>query len=57
MRQVLTTHHLDEAEALGDRVVVISRGHVQEQGTPLELNRRRGACVRACVRYSSGLGA
>ncbi|RAV32921.1 ABC transporter ATP-binding protein [Corynebacterium heidelbergense] len=34
---VLTTHLLDEAEALSDRVVIIDRGTVVAQGSPAEL--------------------
>jgi ABC-2 type transport system ATP-binding protein len=36
---VLTTHFLDEAEQLADRVVVIDRGRLVAQGTPAELTR------------------
>jgi ABC-2 type transport system ATP-binding protein len=36
---VLTTHFLDEAEQLADRVVVIDAGRVVAQGTPAELTR------------------
>jgi ABC-2 type transport system ATP-binding protein len=39
---VLTTHYLDEAQALADRVVVFSRGEVVETGTPAELAARSG---------------
>jgi len=31
---VLTTHYMDEAEALSDRLVIISRGKLVAQGTP-----------------------
>jgi ABC-2 type transport system ATP-binding protein len=36
---VLTTHFLDEAEQLADRVVVIDAGRLVAQGTPAELTR------------------
>jgi ABC-2 type transport system ATP-binding protein len=36
---VLTTHFLDEAEQLADRVVVIDGGRLVAQGTPAELTR------------------
>ena len=39
----------DEAELLGDRVIVISKGHVQAIGTAMELKQQCGACVRVCV--------
>src|SRR6185295_2569398 len=31
---VLTTHYLDEAEALADRIAVIAAGRIVETGTP-----------------------
>lgn len=34
---VLTTHYLDEADALCDRVAVIDRGRIQATGAPAEL--------------------
>lgn len=34
---VLTTHLMDEAEALADRVVIVDRGKVVAHGTPAEL--------------------
>ena len=34
---VLTTHFMDEAERLADRVVIIDRGRVVAEGTPAEL--------------------
>jgi ABC-2 type transport system ATP-binding protein len=37
---VLTTHYLDEAEALADRVTVIAGGRIQATGTPAELGGR-----------------
>jgi len=39
---VLTTHYVAEAEALCDRVAIIRRGRVVEQGTPEELRQRHG---------------
>lgn len=35
-----TTHYLDEADALCDRVLVIDGGQIIAQGTPEELKRR-----------------
>lgn len=37
---VLTTHYLDEAEALADRVAVINQGKILEISTPAELGGR-----------------
>ena len=37
---VLTTHYLEEADALADRVVVIDKGRVLVEGTPAEIKRR-----------------
>jgi ABC-2 type transport system ATP-binding protein len=39
---LLTTHELDEAERLADRVVIIDRGRVVATGTPAELMRSGG---------------
>ena len=37
---VLTTHYLEEAERLADRVVVVDAGRIVAEGTPAELMRR-----------------
>src|SRR3954451_6871939 len=37
---VLTTHYMDEAEQLCDRLVVMDRGKIAEEGSPRELIRR-----------------
>ncbi|MFD5698794.1 ABC transporter ATP-binding protein [Streptomyces lasiicapitis] len=39
---VLTTHYLQEAEALADRLVVIARGRVVAEGEPAALRRHYG---------------
>lgn len=51
---VLTTHYLDEAEALADRVCVVSAGKVLAQGPPGELTSRADAPVRIRFRLSPG---
>ena len=47
---VLTTHYLDEAEALADRVCVIGAGRVLAEGTPREIGGRSEAPAR--IRFS-----
>jgi ABC-2 type transport system ATP-binding protein len=46
---LLTTHYLEEADALADRVVVISKGRLIREGTPTEIKHgvsgRRIRCV------------
>ncbi|HEY3541263.1 MAG TPA: ABC transporter ATP-binding protein [Gaiellaceae bacterium] len=37
---VLTTHYMDEAEQLCDRLVIMNNGKIAEEGHPLELIRR-----------------
>ena len=47
---VLTTHHMDEAERLADRIHIIDRGKVIATGTPAELTRGgRSATIRLVV--------
>ena len=43
---LLTTHYLDEAEALADRVAVIARGKILEVSTPSQLGGRASAKAR-----------
>ncbi len=40
---LLTTHHLEEAEALASRVVVLARGRIVADGSPAELSGRTRA--------------
>lgn len=39
---ILTTHYMEEAEALCDHIAFINAGHVVAEGTPDELKRRVG---------------
>ncbi|MFE7383831.1 ABC transporter ATP-binding protein [Streptomyces zhihengii] len=43
----LTTHYLDEADALADRLVVVDRGVVAAEGTPADLRSRYGGSPEA----------
>jgi ABC-2 type transport system ATP-binding protein len=43
---LLTTHYLDEAEALADRVAVINSGQIIEVSTPSQLGGRQSAKAR-----------
>ncbi|MEU5998414.1 ATP-binding cassette domain-containing protein [Streptomyces sp. NPDC047197] len=46
---VLTTHYLDEADALCDRLVVIDKGVVVAEGTPSALKLRYGGSIDATL--------
>src|SRR5207245_7511267 len=45
---LLTTHYLDEAEQLSDRVAVLREGRIVREGTPAELT---GGTVETEIRY------
>ena len=49
---LLTTHYLDEAQALADRVAVINHGQIVEISTPTELGGR--ATAQATVQWRDG---
>jgi ABC-2 type transport system ATP-binding protein len=49
---LLTTHYLDEAEALADRVAVINRGKIIEVATPSTLGNRQNAL--ATIKWRDG---
>jgi ABC-2 type transport system ATP-binding protein len=46
---LLTTHYLEEADALADRVVVVNRGEIIAQGTPSEIKARTSGRRIRCV--------
>ena len=52
----LTTHYMDEAEALADRVAIIRDGRIVAEGAPAELSRARGG-TRISLRLPEGLVA
>jgi ABC-2 type transport system ATP-binding protein len=45
---LLTTHLLDEAEALADRIVVLARGRLIADATPAEIRARVGVTAIRC---------
>lgn len=49
---LLTTHYLEEADALSDRIVVLSKGQVVAQGVPEQIKARLGG---KCVRFRSSV--
>jgi ABC-2 type transport system ATP-binding protein len=52
---VLTTHYLEEAEALADRVAVIARGRLIALGTPRQLGDRENALATVSWRTPDGV--
>lgn len=46
---VLTTHYLEEVDALSDRVVVLNRGNIVAQGTPAEIKAQTSQRKISCV--------
>ncbi|XP_055908142.1 ATP-binding cassette sub-family A member 17 [Eupeodes corollae] len=40
---LITTHHMEEAEILGDTISILSNGKLEQTGTPLELKRKLGS--------------
>lgn len=51
---LLTTHYLEEADALADRIVVIHHGSVLAEGTPAEIKKQTtGRRIRCQTRLSA----
>jgi lipooligosaccharide transport system ATP-binding protein len=50
---LLTTHYMDEAEQLCDRIVVIDKGRIMAEGAPAELIRRYSSREVLEVRFGS----
>ncbi len=51
---VLTTHYLEEAEILADRIAVIDQGSIVADGTPAELGERDRAATKITFRLPDG---
>jgi lipooligosaccharide transport system ATP-binding protein len=51
---VLTTHYMDEAEQLCDRLVVMDGGHIVAEGAPLALIREHSTREVAELRFGVG---
>ena len=45
---LLTTHYLEEADALAHRIIVINRGRIISEGTPAEIKRSSGGRTIRC---------
>jgi lipooligosaccharide transport system ATP-binding protein len=54
---VLTTHYMDEAEQLCDRLVVVDHGRIMAEGSPAELIRRWSTREVLELRFGSGRNA
>lgn len=52
---VLTTHFMDEAQYLADRVIVLTNGRIVEEGSPATLGARDRARVRVRYRLPAGI--
>ena len=46
---LLTTHYLQEADALADRVVVINKGEISAEGSPAEIKAQTAGKKIRCV--------
>jgi ABC-2 type transport system ATP-binding protein len=51
---LLTTHYLDEAQALADRVAIIKEGRIVVEGSPSELGVESGGRYRIAFRDAAG---
>ncbi|HKW19227.1 MAG TPA: ABC transporter ATP-binding protein [Terriglobales bacterium] len=50
---VLTTHYLEEADALADRIVVVNKGTIIAEGTPSEVKARTAGKKIRCFTHLS----
>jgi ABC-2 type transport system ATP-binding protein len=51
----LTTHYMDEAEHLADRIAVIAQGRIVAEGTPRTLGSRETMAARVSFRLPAGV--
>ncbi len=51
---VLTTHYLEEAEILADRIAIVVQGHIVAEGAPTELGGRDRAATTITFRLAEG---
>ncbi|WP_245873363.1 ABC transporter ATP-binding protein [Streptomyces phaeoluteigriseus] len=51
---VLTTHYMDEAEQLSDRITIVDRGRIVASGTPAQLLRAHGTPEVVELRHDDG---
>jgi ABC-2 type transport system ATP-binding protein len=52
---LLTTHYMEEAQALADRVAIIVRGRIVAEGPPDELSGREEGAVEISFRLPDGV--
>ncbi|HZQ18466.1 MAG TPA: ABC transporter ATP-binding protein [Terriglobales bacterium] len=50
---VLTTHYLEEADALASRIVVVNKGSIIAEGSPAEIKARSAGKKIRCLTYLS----
>src|SRR5215218_5156240 len=53
----LTTHYMDEAQSLADRVAIISAGRIVAEGSPGELSARDGRVTVISLQLPAGMAA
>ncbi|KDD71209.1 hypothetical protein H632_c5552p0, partial [Helicosporidium sp. ATCC 50920] len=51
---VLTTHSMEEADILGDKIAIMARGRLKALGTPLRLKQRFGTGYQLSISVTGG---
>lgn len=51
---MVSTHHLDEAEMLGDRILIIADGKLKCAGSPTFLKSKLGDGYQLCILKEEG---